>query len=80
MTDGLCRRALAGLQEADSVVINPHKMLHVPLQCSALLFRRGLTLLQAVRDAAPPAPYLFHRSENGGNDGVDEASAGSGGD
>lgn len=48
---------LAGAHLADSITINPHKMLGVPMTCSILLgadmgtFYRALTL---------PAGYLFH--------------------
>ncbi|KAI0007898.1 glutamate decarboxylase [Xylariaceae sp. FL0662B] len=51
------RRKLAGAHRADSVTVNPHKMLNVPLTCSFLLapdvrvFRRANSL---------PAGYLFH--------------------
>lgn len=50
---------LAGAHLADSITINPHKMLHVPTTCSFLLgadmnkFHRALTL---------PAGYLFHNA------------------
>ncbi|KAL6705303.1 Glutamate decarboxylase 2 [Coniothyrium glycines] len=51
---------LAGAQLADSITVNPHKMLGVPLTCSFLLardlatFHRALTL---------PAAYLFHAAD-----------------
>jgi len=50
--------ALAGLEKyANSFVLNAHKLLNAPLQCSILLVReRGL--LQAAHAAR--APYLFH--------------------
>jgi glutamate decarboxylase len=50
---------LAGAHLADSITINPHKMLGVPMTCSFLLgadmskFHRALTL---------PAGYLFHNA------------------
>lgn len=50
---------LAGAHLADSITINPHKMLQVPTTCSFLLgadmnkFHRALTL---------PAGYLFHNA------------------
>lgn len=50
---------LAGAQLADSITINPHKMLGVPMTCSFLLgsdmnkFYQALTL---------PAEYLFHNA------------------
>ncbi|KAL5911354.1 Glutamate decarboxylase 2 [Pyricularia oryzae] len=60
------RDKLAGVHLADSITVNPHKMLNVPVTCSFLLgpdmrvFHRANTL---------PAGYLFH---NGGcGDGED---------
>lgn len=59
------RAKLRGAERADSVTVNPHKMLNVPVTCSFLLgpdtdvFRRANTL---------PAGYLFH----GGDDDDDE--------
>lgn len=50
------RGALAGLERADSVAWNPHKMMGVPLACSAFLTRRK-GLLQAANRSG--APYLF---------------------
>jgi glutamate decarboxylase len=50
---------LTGAELADSITINPHKMLGVPMTCSFLLgrdmntFHRALTL---------PAGYLFHNA------------------
>ena len=54
---------LKGLPEVDSFVLNPHKMLGVPLQCSALLLKHP-TLLRDV--CASNADYLFHG--DGSND------------
>src|SRR5690606_40945339 len=34
------RRVLAGCERADSLVMNPHKWLFVPIDCSALFVRR----------------------------------------
>lgn len=53
------RVKLAGIDQADSVTVNPHKMLGVPCTCSFLLladethFQRANSL---------DAPYLFHSS------------------
>ena len=52
---------LRGVSRADSVAVNPHKMLNVPLTCSFLVtgdlrvFHRANTL---------PAGYLFHTGSN----------------
>ncbi|KAF7596416.1 hypothetical protein BBP40_001723 [Aspergillus hancockii] len=54
------RQKLAGTEKADSIAINPHKMLGVPVTCSFLLaadlrrFHRANTL---------PAGYLFHNED-----------------
>ncbi|KAE8152703.1 pyridoxal phosphate-dependent transferase [Aspergillus avenaceus] len=54
------RSKLAGAEKADSIAINPHKMLGVPVTCSFLLaadlrrFHRANTL---------PAGYLFHNED-----------------
>ncbi|KAE8135779.1 hypothetical protein BDV38DRAFT_272602 [Aspergillus pseudotamarii] len=54
------RQKLAGAEKADSIAINPHKMLGVPVTCSFLLaadlrrFHRANTL---------PAGYLFHNED-----------------
>ncbi|KAH9905959.1 PLP-dependent transferase [Xylariomycetidae sp. FL2044] len=60
------RRKLAGSGRADSVTVNPHKMLNVPVTCSFLLtddvavFHRANTL---------PAGYLFHGADAGDSGG-----------
>lgn len=51
------RHLLAGIERADSVAWNPHKMLAVGLQCSALLLRDTSGLLQRCHGAG--AAYLF---------------------
>ncbi|KKK13581.1 hypothetical protein P175DRAFT_0500644 [Aspergillus ochraceoroseus IBT 24754] len=54
------RHKLAGAEKADSIAINPHKMIGVPVTCSFLLaadlrkFHRANTL---------PAGYLFHTED-----------------
>ncbi|KAI1880158.1 hypothetical protein JX265_001779 [Neoarthrinium moseri] len=61
------RHKLGGAGLADSITVNPHKMMNVPLTCSFLLtndvsvFHRANTL---------PAGYLFH--ENGEDEGAEE--------
>ncbi|POI24973.1 hypothetical protein CIB84_011277, partial [Bambusicola thoracicus] len=51
------RQLLAGIERADSVAWNPHKMLTVGLQCSAFLLRDDSGLLQRCHGAG--ATYLF---------------------
>ncbi|KAF9891118.1 hypothetical protein FE257_005054 [Aspergillus nanangensis] len=59
------RHKLAGADLADSIAINPHKMLGVPVTCSFLLaadlrrFHRANTL---------PAGYLFHNDDDNDDD------------
>ncbi|XP_075682855.1 glutamate decarboxylase 1-like [Rhinoderma darwinii] len=50
------RTKLSGIERADSVTWNPHKMMGVPLQCSAILFQEK-GLLQACNELC--ANYLF---------------------
>lgn len=55
------RRSLQGVEHADSMTINPHKVLNVTQQCSFALFRRGEHLTVNVTDAK----YLFHGTGSG---------------
>jgi len=48
---------VAGIEQADSVTWNPHKMMGVPLSCSALLMREKGRLEEAF---SMQADYLFH--------------------
>jgi aromatic-L-amino-acid decarboxylase len=41
------RRALAGMELADSVTLDPHKWLYQPIECGSLLVREGHLLRQA---------------------------------
>ncbi|KAI0545393.1 glutamate decarboxylase [Xylaria curta] len=56
------RHKIAGAERANSVTVNPHKMMNVPITCSFLLtrdlgvFHRANTL---------PAGYLFHGNDDG---------------
>ncbi|RKY18380.1 MAG: glutamate decarboxylase [Planctomycetota bacterium] len=55
------RALMRGCERADSVVWNPHKMMGVPLACSALLMRdRG----RLAATNAMGADYLFHAGDD----------------
>jgi glutamate/tyrosine decarboxylase-like PLP-dependent enzyme len=55
------RSLMAGCERADSVTWNPHKMMGIPLACSALLVReRG----RLAATHAMGADYLFHTDED----------------
>ncbi len=54
------RHLLEGIERADSVSWNPHKMMGVPLPCSAVLMREKGRLLAAF---SMKADYLFHDTE-----------------
>lgn len=54
------RSKLAGAEKADSIAINPHKMLGVPVTCSFLL---AADMRQFHRANTLPAGYLFHNEE-----------------
>lgn len=53
---------LHGAELADSIAINPHKMMGVPITCSFLLAK---DLRQFHLANTLPAEYLFHESEDG---------------
>ncbi|CAO2656062.1 Nn.00g048650.m01.CDS01 [Neocucurbitaria sp. VM-36] len=53
---------LAGAHLADSITINPHKMLGVPVTCSFLL---GADMHKFYRALTLPAGYLFHNNAPG---------------
>jgi aromatic-L-amino-acid/L-tryptophan decarboxylase len=55
-----------GWERADSVVFNPHKWMFVPLECTALLFRR----MERVRKAFSVVPHYLETPE--GSAGVRE--------
>lgn len=54
------RHKLAGAELANSIAINPHKMLGVPVTCSFLL---GADLRQFHKANTLPAGYLFHNTD-----------------
>ncbi len=59
------RRYLKGVELADSLVWDAHKMLRVPTLCAAVLVRDGRTLDGAFQQEAS---YLFHDKEQPGFD------------
>lgn len=65
------RRALLlrGAELADSVTVNPHKMMNVPVTCSFLL-GPDMSVFHAANRT--DAPYLFHGDEGGEGGGDDE--------
>ncbi|KAL2842351.1 hypothetical protein BJY01DRAFT_236032 [Aspergillus pseudoustus] len=56
------RHKLAGADKANSIAINPHKMLGVPVTCSFLL---AADVRQFHRANTLPAGYLFHTEDEG---------------
>jgi glutamate/tyrosine decarboxylase-like PLP-dependent enzyme len=57
-----------GLDEADSVVVNPHKWLYVPVEAACVLVRRPDTLKQAFRITAD---YLRAETDTSGDGPID---------
>jgi glutamate decarboxylase len=70
------RYKLRGSEFADSVTINPHKMMGVPLSCSFLL---GADLRRFWRANTLPAGYLFHGNEEEEEEGDVYDAAGANG-
>ncbi|MEY3459368.1 MAG: L-2,4-diaminobutyrate decarboxylase [Planctomycetota bacterium] len=56
------RKLLSGIEQADSVVWDAHKMLFVPALCTAVLYRRREHRFETFRQ---DAPYLFDPSAPG---------------
>ncbi|EST04749.1 Pyridoxal phosphate-dependent decarboxylase [Kalmanozyma brasiliensis GHG001] len=67
---------MKGSHLADSITINPHKLLNVPLQCSFLLVRDADTLSANSLDAA----YLFHSKDRRENAAMKTMGCGRRGD
>ncbi|CUM65417.1 uncharacterized protein PRCAT00003055001 [Priceomyces carsonii] len=63
------KQKLKGIKYADSITVNPHKMLGVPNTCSFLLLPHVLTFQKSM---SLSAPYLFHGRENDDDDDVNE--------
>lgn len=61
------RRLLSGSARADSFTWNAHKMLGVPLPCSAILVRRRGLLARSLNE---PAEYLFQADDESLNPGT----------
>lgn len=53
------KHKLAGVEKADSVAVNPHKMMGTPMTCSFLL---GPDLRKFHKANTLPAEYLFHEA------------------
>ena len=66
------RGRLDGVDLADSVSFNPHKMMGVPLTCSFLLVR---DLRELWRANSSGAGYLFHDEDDDDEDGDDKHGA-----
>lgn len=64
------KRKLAGAELADSITVNPHKMLGTPTTCSFLLLPHVSTFQKAM---SLSAPYLFHGREDEGEENFDLA-------
>ena len=60
------RKTFTGWERADSVLFNPHKWMFVPIECSALFFRR----MERVRRAFSVVPHYLETPE--GTAGVRE--------
>ena len=59
------RARFRGLQDADSVTIDPHKSLFLPFGTGALLVRDGLALVKTNSTSAEVPPYLSLPSHQG---------------
>ncbi len=57
------KHKLAGVELADSLAVNPHKMMGAPITCSFLL---GPDLTKFHKANTLPAGYLFHEGNEGG--------------
>jgi glutamate decarboxylase len=69
------RAKVKSIELADSLTVNPHKMLGVPCTCSFLLLPDERTFQQA---QSLQAPYLFHNSHDGDNYDLADGTMGCG--
>lgn len=65
------KHKLHGAEKANSIAINPHKMLGVPVTCSYLL---AADMLQFHKANTLPAGYLFHNDEPAANGDAEHSS------
>ncbi|HKJ98836.1 MAG TPA: pyridoxal-dependent decarboxylase [Desulfotignum sp.] len=63
------RHLLAGLEKADSLILDAHKMLQTPTVCAALLVKHAATLDHAFQH---DAGYLFHEKYQPGFDFISQ--------
>lgn len=63
------RKYLDGIQKADSIVLDAHKMLRTPLLCAALLVKNAEPLDFVFE---PKASYLFHEKQQPGFDFIQQ--------
>jgi L-2,4-diaminobutyrate decarboxylase len=70
LLSGRHRGLLRGVERADSLVWDAHKLLRVPTLCAAVLVRDGATLDRAFQQEAS---YLFHDKEQPGFDFIHRA-------
>ncbi|KAI3339241.1 glutamate decarboxylase [Ustulina deusta] len=61
------RYKIAGVERANTITVNPHKMMNVPVTCSFLL-TRDLAVFHHANTL--PAGYLFHGDDEDDNDGT----------
>lgn len=60
------RQMFAGLEDADSFSWNPHKMMNIPLVCSALLVKDPNVMREEIQ--SHDADYIYHENESAAYD------------
>jgi L-2,4-diaminobutyrate decarboxylase len=63
LLSGALKGRVGGIEMADSIAWDPHKMMFLPISAGVVLVREGARLATAFRQAAP---YLFHEGEEDG--------------